>query len=630
MRIVELLPAPFGPRNPNASPGRISKSMPSTATNEPKRFVSARASMSGTVTAADASQQRTGSPPIARGPVRVKRVGPATLISVVQRMQSSTSRWTSRSVANRNGGSPGRGSSRSSSNREHAARQRDAPGHHCMEHAMQGRRVVIDDPVPDLAITAHRRPRSTTPPFQVSDSGGPKLERPAELGSTKGREMQDRKLPGGDSRRRVRRADPFGDTRSGCHSLPPQHHEGRAVSEFTARHSTATAKCRPRWSSRNSNAGARTPSRIPARVAELSVRVAQLAALAREARSARSTGAHSCTTSASSMCPRADLRDARAARADRSQGREPAHRIGSRWLATTPGLSSLVPYRAGITSASTAPVIRTARGGHEVPLTVALVAVCDCWDAISEPRPYRVTYSFEDAATRDAERVRAGNGAGCSSTGCSRPSNRHTSATTGPKPVEHPRYSAANSTSCGTSRGQRSNKPPVPARAASLRSIHSRSPHGGSTSRDPGTRVCRVSDVARVWYGSLAPLRKMSVGNARAAHAASGSPGTVAFGSGQYTSIQRSRVSMNSADPGRGTAAGWPGSARALPPNPAAPRPPPCRPATRRESTRRNTPSPASAARRVPPISTRSRASTRRRDAAPPRATKPVNRRSRR
>ena len=30
------------------------------------------------------------------------------------------------------------------------------------------------------------------------------------------------------------------------------------------------------------------------------------------------------------------------------------------------------------------------RGGHEVPLTVALVTVCDCWDAMTEPRPYRV------------------------------------------------------------------------------------------------------------------------------------------------------------------------------------------------------------------------------------------------
>src|SRR5437763_9842031 len=65
MRIVELLPAPFGPRKPNASPGSIAKSMPSTATKPAKRFVSAWASMSGTVTASDASG-RSAAPQIDR------------------------------------------------------------------------------------------------------------------------------------------------------------------------------------------------------------------------------------------------------------------------------------------------------------------------------------------------------------------------------------------------------------------------------------------------------------------------------------------------------------------------------------------------------------------------------------
>jgi hypothetical protein len=32
MRIVELLPAPFGPRKPNVSPRATAKSIPSTAT----------------------------------------------------------------------------------------------------------------------------------------------------------------------------------------------------------------------------------------------------------------------------------------------------------------------------------------------------------------------------------------------------------------------------------------------------------------------------------------------------------------------------------------------------------------------------------------------------------------------
>src|SRR5581483_572123 len=47
MRIVELLPAPFGPRKPNASPRWTSKSIPSTAVSAPKRFTSPRAQTSG-------------------------------------------------------------------------------------------------------------------------------------------------------------------------------------------------------------------------------------------------------------------------------------------------------------------------------------------------------------------------------------------------------------------------------------------------------------------------------------------------------------------------------------------------------------------------------------------------------
>ena len=46
------------------------------------------------------------------------------------------------------------------------------------------------------------------------------------------------------------------------------------------------------------------------------------------------------------------------------------------------------------------------KGGHEVPLSVALVAVCDCWDAITEPRPYRTIRPFDEAV----EEMRAGAG----------------------------------------------------------------------------------------------------------------------------------------------------------------------------------------------------------------------------
>src|ERR1700722_3696690 len=43
MRMVEDFPAPFGPRKPNASPRKISKSIPSTAVKLPNRFVRPRA-----------------------------------------------------------------------------------------------------------------------------------------------------------------------------------------------------------------------------------------------------------------------------------------------------------------------------------------------------------------------------------------------------------------------------------------------------------------------------------------------------------------------------------------------------------------------------------------------------------
>src|SRR5215204_4966781 len=41
IRIVDDLPAPFGPRKPNASPWWTSTSMPSTAVNSPNRLTTA-------------------------------------------------------------------------------------------------------------------------------------------------------------------------------------------------------------------------------------------------------------------------------------------------------------------------------------------------------------------------------------------------------------------------------------------------------------------------------------------------------------------------------------------------------------------------------------------------------------
>jgi HD-GYP domain-containing protein (c-di-GMP phosphodiesterase class II) len=77
--------------------------------------------------------------------------------------------------------------------------------------------------------------------------------------------------------------------------------------------------------------------------------------------------------------------------------------IGARWLATTPGLASLVPFARWHHERFDGTGYPDRRGGHEVPLTVALVAVCDCWDAITEPRPYRTPRSYADAMTEMQE-----------------------------------------------------------------------------------------------------------------------------------------------------------------------------------------------------------------------------------
>jgi len=71
--------------------------------------------------------------------------------------------------------------------------------------------------------------------------------------------------------------------------------------------------------------------------------------------------------------------------------------IGARWLASTRGLSSLVPYARWHHERFDGKGYPDGRGGHEVPLTVALVAVCDCWDALTQARPYRPACSLDDA-----------------------------------------------------------------------------------------------------------------------------------------------------------------------------------------------------------------------------------------
>ncbi len=71
--------------------------------------------------------------------------------------------------------------------------------------------------------------------------------------------------------------------------------------------------------------------------------------------------------------------------------------IGARWLATVPGLASLVPYARWHHERFDGKGYPDGRGGHEVPLTVALVGVCDSWDAITQARPYKAPRGLDDA-----------------------------------------------------------------------------------------------------------------------------------------------------------------------------------------------------------------------------------------
>ncbi len=80
--------------------------------------------------------------------------------------------------------------------------------------------------------------------------------------------------------------------------------------------------------------------------------------------------------------------------------------IGSRWLATTPGLATLVPYARWHHERFDGKGYPDGRAAGGVPLTVALVAVCDCWDAMTETRPYRMTMSYDEAV----EEMRSGSG----------------------------------------------------------------------------------------------------------------------------------------------------------------------------------------------------------------------------
>ena len=73
--------------------------------------------------------------------------------------------------------------------------------------------------------------------------------------------------------------------------------------------------------------------------------------------------------------------------------------VGARWLASVPGLAPLVPFARWHHERFDGLGYPDGASSGQVPLTVALVGVCDAWDALTETRPYRDPLSIDEAAT---------------------------------------------------------------------------------------------------------------------------------------------------------------------------------------------------------------------------------------
>jgi putative nucleotidyltransferase with HDIG domain len=72
--------------------------------------------------------------------------------------------------------------------------------------------------------------------------------------------------------------------------------------------------------------------------------------------------------------------------------------VGARWLASMPGLAPLVPFARWHHERFDGLGYPDGCTGDKVPLAIALVGVCDAWDALTEARPYRAALSPEEAA----------------------------------------------------------------------------------------------------------------------------------------------------------------------------------------------------------------------------------------
>jgi polar amino acid transport system substrate-binding protein len=71
--------------------------------------------------------------------------------------------------------------------------------------------------------------------------------------------------------------------------------------------------------------------------------------------------------------------------------------VGARWLSGVPGLAALVPFARWHHERFDGLGYPDGCSAQDVPLGVALVAVCDAWDALTEARPYRDALPLDDA-----------------------------------------------------------------------------------------------------------------------------------------------------------------------------------------------------------------------------------------
>jgi HD-GYP domain-containing protein (c-di-GMP phosphodiesterase class II) len=71
--------------------------------------------------------------------------------------------------------------------------------------------------------------------------------------------------------------------------------------------------------------------------------------------------------------------------------------VGARWLSGVPDLAALVPFARWHHERFDGLGYPDGATSEQVPLAVSLVGVCDAWDALTEPRPYRAALGIDEA-----------------------------------------------------------------------------------------------------------------------------------------------------------------------------------------------------------------------------------------